>query len=48
VHPYVVHEVSVLHRFDGGGTWNTVPVMLPEDDYRVPTLLDRPPCSGRT
>jgi hypothetical protein len=24
----------VLHRLDGGGTWDLVPVMQPEDDYR--------------
>src|SRR5262245_2803752 len=41
VHPHVVHEVSVLHRLDGGGIWDLVPVMQPDDDYRAPTLLAR-------
>ncbi len=36
VHPHVVHEVSVLHTPYGGDTWDLVPIMRPEDDYRAP------------
>jgi len=47
VRPHVVHEVSLPHSLDRGGTWDLVPVMQPENgiahqrSWTVRTITDQ-------